>query len=151
MLSISASVVSSKVFGMAVPALFTNTSRLPNVATVFSTAALTALASAASAWIAIALPPAASMAFTTDAAASAPFEYVIATFAPSAARRFAIAAPMPRDAPVTSATLLLSLDMGSPMVFLWLGSHRMDMTLRRKLRTRQTRTSHSLIAHLSQS
>ena len=46
---------------------------------------------------AIAFPPAPSMAFTTDAAASAPFEYVIATLAPSAARRFAIAAPMPRD------------------------------------------------------
>ena len=38
-----------------------------------------------------------------DAAASAPFEYVMATFAPSAARRLAIAAPMPREPPVTSA------------------------------------------------
>ena len=38
--SISSSVVSSNVFGMAVPALFTSTSSRPKVATVFSTAAL---------------------------------------------------------------------------------------------------------------
>jgi hypothetical protein len=36
--SISSSVVSSKVFGIAVPALFTSTSSWPKVATVFSTA-----------------------------------------------------------------------------------------------------------------
>src|SRR6266436_3664413 len=47
--SISSSVVSSNVFGMAVPALFTKTSSWPNVATVFSTAALPASASVASA------------------------------------------------------------------------------------------------------
>src|SRR5579871_275547 len=34
----------------------------------------------------------------------------MATLAPSAARRFAIAAPMPREPPVTSATLLANLD-----------------------------------------
>ena len=38
-----------------------------------------------------------------DAAASAPFVYVMATFAPSIARRLAMAAPMPREPPVTSA------------------------------------------------
>src|SRR5438270_6230814 len=32
-----------------------------------------------------------------------PFVYVMATFAPSAARRLAIAAPMPREPPVMSA------------------------------------------------
>src|SRR5260370_17758533 len=101
--SISSSVVSSNVFGMAVPALFTRTSSRPNVATVFSTAALTALASAASAWIAIAFRPTPSISLTTDAAASAPFLYVMATFAPSAARRLAIAAPIPREPPVMSA------------------------------------------------
>jgi len=62
----------------------------------------TASASAASAWIAIALPPSRWIAFTTDAAASDPFEYVMATLAPSLARRLAIAAPMPREPPVTS-------------------------------------------------
>src|SRR5260370_24596587 len=101
--SISSSVVSANDFGMAVPALFTSTSSRPNVATVFSTAAATASASAASAWIAIAFRPARSISLTTDAAASAPFVYVMATFAPSAARRLAIAAPMPREPPVISA------------------------------------------------
>jgi hypothetical protein len=60
--------------------------------------------------MAIAFPPAPSMAFTTDAAASAPLEYVIATLAPSAARRFAIAAPMPREPPDTKATLFVNFD-----------------------------------------
>src|SRR5438477_608465 len=59
--------------------------------------------SVASAWIAIAFPPAPSISLTTDAAASAPLVYVMATLAPSAARRLAIAAPMPRDPPVISA------------------------------------------------
>jgi hypothetical protein len=58
------------------------------------------------------------MAFTTDSAASAPFEYVMATVSPSAASLFAIAAPMPREAPVTSATFPVELDMRSPLV-LW--------------------------------
>src|SRR5258707_3722202 len=35
----------------------------------------------------------------------------MATFAPSGASRFAIAAPMPREPPVTSATFFASLDM----------------------------------------
>jgi hypothetical protein len=47
--SSSSSVVSSNFLGMAVPALFTSTSSRPKVATVFSTAAVTAPASAASA------------------------------------------------------------------------------------------------------
>src|SRR6267154_5940143 len=54
--------------------------------------------------MAIAFPPARSMALTTATAASAPFVYVMAIFAPSAARRLAIAAPMPREPPVMSAT-----------------------------------------------
>src|ERR1700693_1436228 len=43
------------------------------------------------------------MALTTATAASAPFVYVMATFAPSAPSRLAIAAPMPREPPVRSA------------------------------------------------
>jgi len=66
---------------------------------------LTASASAASAWIAIAFPPVLSIALTTDVAASAPLEYVNATLAPSAASRLVIAAPIPREPPVTTATL----------------------------------------------
>jgi hypothetical protein len=42
----------------------------------------------------------------------------MATFAPSAARRFAIAAPMPREPPVTSATLFTNFDMESPLLSL---------------------------------
>src|SRR5438093_11682549 len=112
--SISSSVVSSKVFGMAVPALFTSTSSRPKVATVFSTAPLTDSTSAASAWIATAVPPRSSIALTTAEAALASFAYVMATLAPSAARRFAIAAPMPLEPPVMSATFSFNLDMGSP-------------------------------------
>jgi hypothetical protein len=55
---------------------------------------------------------------TTAEAALASFAYVMATLAPSAARRLAIAAPMPREPPVTSATLLVNLDIASPFGFL---------------------------------
>jgi hypothetical protein len=41
----------------------------------------------------------------------------MATIAPSAARRFAIAAPMPREPPVTSATLLVKLDINLLLIF----------------------------------
>src|SRR5207249_11130740 len=109
--SSSSSVVSSNLLGIAVPALFTSTSGRPKAATVSSTAALLASASAASAWIAIALPPARPISLTTDAAASAPFVYVMAMFAPCAARRLAIAAPMPREPPVMSAIFPSSLFM----------------------------------------
>src|ERR1700732_3525289 len=62
--------------------------------------------------MAIAFPPVPSIALTTDEAAPASFAYVIATLAPSAARRFAMAAPIPREPPVTSATFLVNLDIG---------------------------------------
>jgi hypothetical protein len=42
--------------------------------------------------------------------------YVRATLAPSAASRFAIAAPMPREPPVTIATFLVNLCMESPLL-----------------------------------
>src|SRR5712671_2088626 len=61
--------------------------------------------------MAIAFPPAPSISLTTEAAASAPFEKVIATFAPSAASRLAIAAPIPREPPVTSAALSVRFAM----------------------------------------
>src|SRR5216117_459274 len=51
----------------------------------------------------MAFRPARSISLTTDAAASAPFVYVMATAAPFAARRLAIAAPMSREPPVMSA------------------------------------------------
>src|SRR5262245_47603876 len=49
------------------------------------------------------------MLFTTSFAFCGELEYVIATAAPSSANRFAIAAPMPREAPETKATLPLSV------------------------------------------
>ena len=67
----SARVVSSTGAGTIVPALFTNTSSRPSVLTVFSTAFLTASASAASAWMAIAFVPPRSISLTTADAASA--------------------------------------------------------------------------------
>src|SRR5580692_1316959 len=53
--------------------------------------------------MAIAFWPVRSIALTTAEAALASFAYVMATFAPSAARRLATAAPMPREPPVMSA------------------------------------------------
>src|SRR5580700_5007381 len=114
--SISSCVASSNGFGMAVPALFTSTSSRPKVVTVLSTALLTASTSAASAWIARAFPPLRSIALTTAEAALTSFAYVMATLAPSLASLFAIAAPMPREPPVTSATFSDNVDMSSPMV-----------------------------------
>src|SRR5882724_3648730 len=88
--------------------------------------------------MAIAFPPARSISSTTDAAAAAPFAYVMATFAPSAARRLAIAAPMPREPPVMSAIfpssfldivfllfLLISL-FGDPVVYVGRTVHETD-------------------------
>jgi hypothetical protein len=54
--------------------------------------------------MAIALPPLRSISLATASAASAPLVYVIATFAPSDANRLAMAAPIPREPPVISAT-----------------------------------------------
>src|ERR1700733_11814596 len=59
----------------------------------------------------MAFPPSRSIVLTTAEAAAASFAYVMATLAPSAARRFAIAAPIPREPPVTRATLFASLDI----------------------------------------
>jgi hypothetical protein len=59
--------------------------------------------------MAIALPPACSISLTMVDAATAPLVYVIATFAPSDANRFAMPAPIPREPPVTSAVFPSSL------------------------------------------
>src|SRR5207253_9399271 len=77
----------------------------PNVPMVFATASRTASVSAASALIASAFPPAASIERTTSLALPGDALYVRATAAPSVASRLAIAAPMLREPPVTSATL----------------------------------------------
>src|SRR3989442_421870 len=76
---------------------------------VWAPASRTASVSAASALIASAFPPAASIERTTSLALSGDALYVRATAAPSVASRLAIAAPMLREPPVTSATLPASL------------------------------------------
>src|SRR5207247_9469323 len=90
---------------MPVPALFTRISMAPNVPMVLATASRTASVSAASALIASAFPPVASIERTTSLALPGDALYVRATPAPSVASRVAIAAPMLREPPVTSATL----------------------------------------------
>src|SRR5437867_1172610 len=70
-----------------------------------ATASRTASVSAASALIASAFPPAASIERTTSLALPGDALYVRATAAPSVASRLAIAAPMLREPPVTSATM----------------------------------------------
>lgn len=95
-LSTSASVTSSSGPNGAMPALLTRMSIRPNSATVRSTTATSRAASAASAATASPRAPAASISLTTAAARSAERAYVITTSAPSAARRTAMAAPMPR-------------------------------------------------------
>src|SRR5882762_7963997 len=90
---------------LPVPALFTRISIPPNVPMVLATANRTASVSAASALIASAFPPAASIERTTSSALPGDALYVRATAAPSVASRLAIAAPMLREPPLTSATL----------------------------------------------
>ena len=77
---------------------------------------VTAAASALSAWMATARRPFASMARTTSAARSADRSYVMATSAPFSASASAMAAPMPREAPVTRARLPASSVMVGPFV-----------------------------------
>ena len=66
-----------------IPALLTSTLSRPRVQTVSATAFFTALASALSARIANALPPADSMARTTSSAFACALGYVIAAAAPA--------------------------------------------------------------------
>jgi hypothetical protein len=62
------------------------------------------------------LPPARSISLTIEDAASVPFVYVLAMFAPSKARRFAITAPIPLDPPVTTAILFANCGIESPLI-----------------------------------
>src|SRR5438552_2206154 len=66
----------------------------------------------------MAFPPSRSISLITDAAASAPLEYVMATFAPSMARRLAMAAPIPREPPVMSAIFPSSFLFMACLLFL---------------------------------
>ena len=85
------------------PALFTSTVGGPSSAATRATAASTCSASDTSAPTASARPPAASIASTVPFAAASS-RSITATARPSAASRSAVAAPIPRAAPVTIAT-----------------------------------------------
>src|SRR5215472_2514443 len=89
---------------MKVPALLTRMSSAPSPCTVWSTAA-------PSAWMTSTRPPSASICLATACALPVAVTYVKATAAPLRASRRAIAAPIPRLPPVTSATLPASSSM----------------------------------------
>src|SRR6266705_4338506 len=101
-------------------------SRRPNVRTMAATASRTSGSLVTLPWRAKACPPFRSMSLTTRSNSS--FRRpVIATFAPSRAKTFAIASPMPVPPPVTIAALCSSLmDVSSLNVasaFLFLCTH----------------------------
>ena len=108
----------------ASPALLTRISTGPKASSTCPTAASTDAESVTSSCVATASPPAASMAATVAFAPSASLRQPTATRWPCAASATDEAAPMPRDAPVTSATRLVMLphrssalaqDMPAPM------------------------------------
>src|SRR6267143_4007699 len=100
----------------------------------------------------MALPPARSISVTTDAAASAPFVYVMATLAPSAARRLAMAAPMPREPPVTSAIFPSSF-LDIVVLLTPLGAREGDntyvRTCRRSFRVRRFKPNERQVRYLT--
>src|SRR5215472_3614114 len=104
-------VISSSGPPSKMPALLTRMSIWPSCWTVCSTAAVTAPGSALSAWMTSTRPLSASICLATAWALPVAVTYVKATAAPLRASRRAIAAPIPRLPPVTSATLPASSSM----------------------------------------
>src|SRR5690348_15961129 len=99
----SDSVILNSMLSRVTPALLTSTVGPPSSAAMRSTAAVTCSTSLTSAPTARALPPAASIASTVPLAWASSRSRT-ATANPSWASRIAVAAPMPRAAPVTTAT-----------------------------------------------
>src|SRR6201995_589656 len=89
------------------PALLTTTSICPKALRVFSKSCLTSSGLATSAWMARARPPLLVISLTTSSALAALPAKLTTTPNPSAARRRAMARPIPRDAPVTIAVFLM--------------------------------------------
>ncbi len=100
----SAGAQSSSVDFAVKAALLTSTSMAPNRATASATEAATAASSVTEPALAAACPPACTIAATLRPAAAASMS-VTSTAAPSAARRSAVARPMPSPPPVTIAVL----------------------------------------------
>src|SRR6266852_3571387 len=90
------------------PALLTKMSSVPKASVVLATAARSSSAEALSAFRDNAFPPMDSISLTSWRAFSSELEYVNATDAPSAASRRTMPAPIPREPPVTRATLPLN-------------------------------------------
>jgi len=93
---------SSNVFGMAVPALFTSTSSRQCRHCLFDAASTAQASSGVRLNWRSAFRPSAFNLLTTDAAASAPFVICDGHVRSVRSRRLAIAAPIPREPPVTS-------------------------------------------------
>src|SRR5215213_6857333 len=103
----SSRVISRRVLTCAMPAFATITSTLPSSRAARSTSANTASRSVTSAGTAIALPPAPVISSATPSAVDLSRSFT-ATVCPSRASLSAIARPMPRPAPVTTAVVTVS-------------------------------------------
>src|SRR5438132_7421769 len=108
----SSSVICSKGASMRTAALLTSASMRPKRATVSSTIAATARGSVTSAICTAALPPACSIIATVSSACARELLAFTMTAAPPAASERAIARPMLRAPPVTSATFPASSSLG---------------------------------------
>jgi len=105
----SSSLVSSRPFIFAMPALFTRTSNPPNSLSHVSTAARQSAARVTSRWTArTILAPCLALIATAVCPVNSSRKSPITTLAPSAANSFASAAPCPRAPPEISATLPFS-------------------------------------------
>src|SRR4051794_33676262 len=104
----SDSLILNSMLSRVTPALLTSTVGPPSSAAIRSTAAVTCSASLTSAPTARAVPPAASIVSTVPLAWPSSRSRT-ATANPSWASRIAVAAPMPRAAPVTTATRVAAL------------------------------------------
>ena len=97
------------------PALLTKMSTEPNCSFTAFIISETAASSATSHCIATASPPCSLMRDSVSSAAAALPAYITATFAPSAARATAIARPIPREPPVTTAVLSVKSILSNPL------------------------------------
>src|SRR5690349_11690402 len=104
----SSSLIRRSSWSRVIPALFTRMSRPPSSASTVLPSSLTGPEAATSTPYAAAWPPSAWQA-AADSLARSAVVATHATRAPRPARRSAIARPMPREAPVTSATLPASV------------------------------------------
>src|SRR2546425_3023204 len=111
------SVMVWNILSRVIPALLMRMSILPKPSTARPISAPAPAASTALSVLTAAEPPAAVISSTTSWAGPVAMSFTT-TEAPSAARSFAVAAPMPRPAPVTMATRSSSLPMAAEDAYL---------------------------------